>query len=170
MMKFGLLSLLSSSAAMADSSTLTAMVDEYLTMSITLDDPDADAEAQNQDLRGDLVDMHDSLSTIEAHMEALLAEDAQRWSLEIEVRRAQLYEHFGNAISSSDEPSFLTRKQSRVYRVGLEAKAETLYTKSHDAYRAALALAEQQGRDDELRSAARSGARRVGKLSAPSSP
>ena len=169
MMFFGVLSLLSLTTAMAESSSLTAMVDDYLTMSITLDNPDADASSQNADLSGDLVDMYDSLEAIEAHMDALLVEDAQRWSLEVEVRRAQLHEHFGNALISSDVPSFLTRKQSRVYRVGLESKSEKLYTEAYSAYRAAIAIAEQQGVDDELSSAARSGARRVGKLSRPSS-
>ena len=170
MMSFGVLTLLNLPAVKAEPVSLTMMVDDYLTLSITVDDPDADFEAQNNDLRSDLLDMTESLGAIEESMEALLAEDAQRWSLEVEVRRAQLYEHFGNAIISSDIPNYLTSKQQRVYRYALEDKAEKLYTTAHSAYQAAVSIAEQQGRDDELVSIAQVGAWRAGKLSAPDAP
>ena len=156
-----LIGLLSTQQSIAADDDLTALMDDFLTMEITINDDSVSQEEQDDDLRGDLMALGDAFNAIEVRMNALLEADPDRWAMVVLVRSAQAREHLGSTIQHSDLPDYFSRRQAQTYHAGLDAKADRQYTLAQEAYEMALVRAEKNGRTDVLVDEARAGVLRM---------
>jgi len=143
--------------SLAGDVALSALMDDFLAMEVTLDDPDAPRAEQDADLQGDVLALVSAFEAVEDRMNALLEEDPERWRQEVLVRTAQAREHLGQALLTSDVPGYLDDDQREVYHYALEDKAWRQLQVALDAY----TLAAEESTSAALKAEAEAGRARL---------
>jgi len=139
-----LIGLLSAGQSVAqDESDLTVLMSDFLAMQIAIDDADVSRADQDDSLRGDLLAMTNAHTALQEQMTSMRASDPSRWELLVRVRSAQASEHLGLTIKHSDIPSYLSPRQSKLYQMALDDKADVLLVAAQESYQSALQHAAQ---------------------------